>query len=140
NSRDAAGLDDISTLSNVVVTGSRIARPELDNPMPVSVITTEDMERIGIMSVEDALRLEPWIGSGIGRYNAQGQGFDGGMAAISLRNMGTNRSLTLVDGRRRVSGSARSSAVDVNMIPSGMIERIEVVTGGAAAIYGADAV
>lgn len=139
-SRDAAGLDNISTLSNVVVTGSRIARPELDNPMPVSVITMEDMERIGIVTAEDALRLEPSIGSGVGRYNAQGQGFDGGMAAISLRNMGTNRSLTLVDGRRRVSGSARSSAVDVNMIPSGMIERIEVVTGGAAAIYGADAV
>jgi len=132
--------DDVSTLANVVVTGSRIARPELDSPMPVSVIDMEAMERIGIDSAEDALRLEPSIGSGIGRYNAQGQGFDGGMAAISLRNMGTNRSLTLVDGRRRVSGSARSSAVDVNMIPSGMIERIEVVTGGAAAIYGADAV
>ena len=136
----AATGEDVSTLANVVVTGSRIARPELDSPMPVSVITMEDMERIGIVSAEDALRLEPSIGSGIGRYNAQGQGFDGGMAAISLRNMGTNRSLTLVDGRRRVSGSARSSAVDVNMIPSGMIERIEVVTGGAAAIYGADAV
>lgn len=131
---------DISTLGNVVVTGSRIARPELDNPMPVSVISMDDMERIGISTAEDALRLEPSIGPGVGRYNAQGQGFDGGMAAISLRNMGTNRSLTLVDGRRRVSGSARSSAVDVNMIPSGMIDRIEVVTGGAAAIYGADAV
>src|SRR3546814_11217832 len=54
--------------------------------------------------------------------------------------MGGGPSLTLIDGRRRVSGAASSSAVDINMIPSGMIERIEIVTGGAAAIYGADAV
>lgn len=134
------GHEGIETFDSVVVTGSRIARPELDNPMPVSVINMDDMQRIGVETAEDALRMEPSIGSGVGRYNAQGQGFDGGMAAISLRNMGTNRSLTLVDGRRRVSGSARSSAVDVNMIPSGMIDRIEIVTGGAAAIYGADAV
>src|SRR3546814_16589838 len=62
------------------------------------------------------------------------------MATIERRNMGVSRSLTLIDGRRRVSGAASSSAVDINMIPSGMIERIEIVTGGAAAIYGADAV
>src|SRR5690606_17610552 len=68
------------------------------------------------------------------------QGFDNGIATVNLRTLGTNRTLTLVDGRRRVSGSARSSAVDLNMIPAGMIERIEVITGGAAAIYGADAV
>jgi len=62
------------------------------------------------------------------------------MATIELRNMGVSRSLTLVDGRRRVSGAASSSAVDINMIPPAMIERIEIVTGGAAAVYGADAV
>src|SRR3546814_11670165 len=62
------------------------------------------------------------------------------MATIERRNMGVSRSLTLIDGRRRVSGAASSSAVDINMIPSGMIERIEIVTGGAAALYGADAV
>lgn len=62
------------------------------------------------------------------------------MASVDLRGLGVNRTLTLLDGRRRVSGSARSSAVDLNMIPQAMIDHVEVVTGGAAAIYGADAV
>src|SRR5690606_36094268 len=64
----------------------------------------------------------------------------GGMATVELRNMGVSRSLTLVNGRRRVSGAASSSAVDINMIPAAMIDRVEIITGGAAAVYGADAV
>lgn len=131
---DTAALSDA-----IVVTGSRIARPELESPMPVSVMRMEDSERLGLVTAYDALIREPAIGIGIGRGNAQNN-MDGGTASINLRNLGTNRTLTMIDGRRRVSGSARSSAVDLNLIPSGMIDRIEVITGGAAAIYGADAV
>lgn len=123
----------------IVVTGSRIARPELESPMPVSVLRMEDAQRLGLVTVYDALIREPAIGVGVGRGNAQSS-MDGGTASINLRNLGTNRTLTMIDGRRRVSGSARSSAVDLNLIPAGMIDRIEVITGGAAAIYGADAV
>lgn len=126
--------------ADIVVTGSRISRPELESAMPISVISMDQAETMGINSVHEALLRDPAIGPGVGRSNAQGQGYDGGAASINLRNMGTNRTLTLIDGRRRVSGSARSSAVDLNMIPAAMVERIEVVTGGAAAIYGADAV
>lgn len=122
----------------IVVTGSRIARPELESAMPVSVIRMEDAERFGLLTAYDALLREPAIGVGLGR--AAVTDMDGGTASIDLRNMGTNRTLVLIDGKRRVSGSARSSAVDLNMIPAGMIDRIEVITGGAAAIYGADAV
>jgi iron complex outermembrane receptor protein len=124
----------------IVVTGSRIVRPELDNPMPVSVVNMDQAGDLGLTTAWDALIREPSISPGIGRANAGGQAFDGGTASINLRNMGANRTLTLVDGQRRASGSARSSAVDLNMIPAGMIDRIEVITGGAAAIYGADAV
>jgi len=125
---------------DILVTGSRIARPELESPMPVSVVNMEQSEQLGLTTAWSALIREPSISPGVGRGNAGSQGFDGGTASINLRNMGTNRTLTLIDGQRRVSGSARTSAVDLNMIPAGMIERIEVITGGAAAIYGADAV
>lgn len=124
--------------AGIVVTGSRIARPELESAMPVSVIKMEEAERFGLLTAYDALLREPAIGVGLGRASVTDM--DGGTASIDLRNMGTNRTLVLIDGRRRVSGSARSSAVDLNMIPAGMIDRIEVITGGAAAIYGADAV
>lgn len=128
----------------IVVTGSRIARPELSSPMPVSVITMEAAQNVGRTTAYDALMLDPAVGPGVGLRNTSdpvnNSGSDHGISTVALRNMGTNRSLTLIDGMRRVSSSATSSAVDLNMIPPAMIDRIEVVTGGAAAIYGADAV
>ena len=124
----------------IVVTGTRIARPELESVMPVSVVDMREAERFGRTSAHDALTHEPAVAAGIGLNTAFGQPWDAGVASISLRNLGANRSLTLVDGMRRVSGSARSSAVDINMIPPAMIDRIEIITGGATAIYGADAV
>lgn len=139
---EAADADAASSggAADIVVTGSRIARPDLDSPMPVSVISMDDAETLGISTAWSALIRDPSIAPGVGRGNAGSQSFDGGTASINLRNMGSARTLTLINGQRRVSGSARSSAVDLNMIPAGMIERIEVITGGAAAIYGADAV
>lgn len=133
--RDVTEIDG----EEVVVTGSRIRRPEVESAMPVSVVRSEQIEKLGITTAYDALVREPAVAPGVGPQNSQ-YGIDSGTASVSLRNMGTNRTLTLVDGRRRVSGSGRSSAVDLNMIPVGIIDRIEVVTGGAAAIYGADAV
>ncbi|WP_326523037.1 TonB-dependent receptor plug domain-containing protein [Sphingomonas sp.] len=123
----------------IVVTGSRIARPELESPMPVSVVNMQQSLDMGRNSAIEALQRDPALGISQGLSSAV-TGWDAGIAAINLRNLGSNRSLTLIDGQRRVSGSARSSAVDIGMIPVSMIERMEVVTGGAAAIYGADAV
>ncbi|RAK60349.1 hypothetical protein DJ021_11290 [Phenylobacterium hankyongense] len=135
----------VGEVDAIVVTGSRIARPELESAMPVNVTKFDDVARVGRLNAYDALRLEPSIAPGAGAYSADfydgtGDAGNAGAAFINLRNMGTNRSLTLIDGKRRVSGTAAASAVDINMIPSAMIDRIEVVTGGAAAIYGADAV
>ena len=119
----------------------RIARPELESAMPIGVVDMEIARKAGNTSTYETILRDPAVGPGNGPYNSSPEGqYDGGMATIELRNMGVSRSLTLVDGRRRVSSGASSSAVDINMIPPAMIERIEIVTGGAAAIYGADAV
>jgi iron complex outermembrane receptor protein len=125
---------------SIVVTGRRTAQPELASAMPIRTTSMEEAERTGRVTVYDALLRDPAIAAGNGLASAFGQTWDAGVASVSLRNLGTNRSLTLIDGRRHVSGSARSSAVDINMIPAAMVERIEIVTGGAAPIYGADAV
>ncbi|MCM8732348.1 MULTISPECIES: TonB-dependent receptor domain-containing protein [unclassified Hephaestia] len=99
----------------------------------------EQAVELGRISAIEALELDPALGTSQ-NLSSSVRGWDAGISAVNLRDLGTNRSLTLIDGQRRVSGSARSSAVDIGMIPVSMIDRIEVVTGGAAAIYGADAV
>lgn len=135
-----AGKDAAKTLDNVVVTGTRIARAELESVMPISVVNFDEMKETGRFTVYDALMLNPAVGPGLGETNSMGQEYDKGVANIDLRSMGTNRSLVLVDGHRWVSGGARTAAVDLNTIPSALVDRIETVTGGASAIYGADAV
>lgn len=127
-------------MEQVVVTGSHIARPELESAMPVAVIKMDSAKSFGYETAYDALLLNPAVGPGLGNANSQGDTWDVGVANINLRNMGINRTLVLVDGERWVSGGARTSAVDLNTIPDAMIDRFEVVTGGAAAIYGPDAV
>ncbi len=136
---DEAESTEPKTIEEVVTTGSRIARADLENPMPVRVLKMEDAERFGHTDLYSALAEMPGIGVGNSLLSSS-NGWDSGAAFINLRNLGTNRSLTLIDGRRRVSSSARASAVDIGTIPLGMIDRVEVVTGGAAAVYGADAV
>lgn len=127
-------------ISDIIITGTRIARPELESTMPISILKMDDARNYGRDTAYEALLLNPAIGPGLGDFNSQGQEYDTGVANINLRNMGNNRSLVVVDGQRWVSGGARTSAVDLNTIPAAMIDRFEVVTGGAAAIYGADAV
>jgi iron complex outermembrane recepter protein len=134
------GENDNDALSTVIVTGTHIARPELESAMPVAVIKMDDAKNFGYETAYDALLLNPAVGPGLGNANSQGDTWDVGVANINLRNMGVNRTLVLVDGERWVSGGARTSAVDLNTIPDAMIDRFEVVTGGAAAIYGPDAV
>ncbi|MBO9715382.1 MAG: TonB-dependent receptor [Pseudoxanthomonas sp.] len=135
----SAKTDTTRTLDNVVVTGSRIARPELEQPMPISVIHLDEALRFGFNDLYSVLQQHPAMGVGNSLASSV-TGWDAGASFLNLRNLGTNRSLTLIDGKRRVSSSARSSAVDIGTIPLGMIDRVEIVTGGAAAVYGSDAV
>jgi len=128
-------------LDEVVVTGSRIARSALEQPAPIEVITPAAIEQSGFSNAGDILNQYSQFGVGTGlSTNQAGYNTDAGATFLNLRGLGTNRTLVLVDGLRRVSGGSSSSAVDLSTIPANMIERIEVITGGASSIYGADAV
>ena len=118
----------------IVVTGSRLRQTNLSSPTPVTVIDSELLESSGENNIGDFLAELPAFSSDGNSQVNSGANF------LNLRNLGSQRTLTLVDGRRFVSSSPGSQSVDVNSIPSALTERVEVVTGGASAIYGADAV
>ncbi len=143
NAADAQGATDSAAIEEVVVTGSRIQRSGFETSTPVTVIGAEAIGESGHVNINDVLRLDPSIGVGLSSANNSPGGLPNAQAGagfVNLRGLGTDRSLVLVDGRRRVSGSFNSSAVDISMIPAGLIERVEIITGGASAVYGADAV
>ncbi len=126
----------------IVVTGSRIARdPNATAPLPISTLDTEDFRNFGGTDVTAALRQIPaLLASGTVADSIERGGGGIGQATLNLRQLGSNRTLVLVDGWRHVSGVAGSQTVDVSTIPNALIERVEVLTGGASAVYGADAV
>jgi outer membrane receptor protein involved in Fe transport len=123
----------------IVVTGYRTADPDQAALTPQRSVRIEEAERLGRITLHDVLMREPAIAAGGGLASAFGQSWDAGIATVSLRSLGASRSLALVDGRRRVAGSARSTAVDVNMIPAAMVDRVEITTG-AAPLHGADSI
>jgi outer membrane receptor protein involved in Fe transport len=126
----------------IVVTGSRIARdPNATAPLPISTLDAEDFQNFGGTDVTAALRQIPaLISSGTVADSLERGGGGVGQATLNLRQLGSNRTLVLVDGWRHVSGVAGTQTVDVSTIPNALIERVEVLTGGASAVYGADAV
>ncbi|PJK11263.1 hypothetical protein CO608_02050 [Lysobacteraceae bacterium NML08-0793] len=124
-----------ASLDKVVVTGSRIQSPNMDTPNPISSI---DREAIGYSGKTNVQEVVNEVGALVGSDGDNE--VSNGESALNLRNLGSNRTLVLVDGHRFVSGFSGTSAVDVNVIPTALIERVDVLTGGASAIYGADAV
>jgi iron complex outermembrane recepter protein len=134
-----AGDTSSGTLAEVVVTGTRIGRSGFDTPVPITVIDAQAIATAGFNNVNDILLQTPAVGVGLGMETASYSN-DAGATFVNLRGLGTDRTLVLVNGRRRVSGTQTSSAVDLTTIPANMVERIEVITGGASAVYGADAV
>ncbi|MCV6606202.1 MAG: TonB-dependent receptor [Porticoccaceae bacterium] len=126
----------------VVVTGSRLPRTSgLNTPMPVTVVERQEIASTLQQNVNDVLLQLPQIQVGNNQQtgrNTTSQG--GGQANVNLRGLGVDRTLVLVNGRRHVAGAGLSAAVDLNTIPAVLVERVEVVTGGASAVYGADAV
>ncbi|MBN2972410.1 TonB-dependent receptor [Roseomonas aeriglobus] len=121
---------------DVVVTGSRIARPDLEVASPVNVIGSEEIALRQPNTAEDLLRDLPSVRPNLGP--AVNNGSDGS-ASVDLRGIGSNRTLVILDGRRIVPFGL-DGVVDLNVIPTGLVERIDVVTGGASSVYGADAV
>ncbi|WP_158093653.1 TonB-dependent receptor domain-containing protein [Erythrobacter dokdonensis] len=128
----------------IVVTGSRLRRDSnLDSPSPVVSITAESFR--GEQEVADALRTIPALSASVSSAQSVAPGEVGsgaavGAATLNLRALGAERTLVLVNGRRHVAGVAETSVVDINSIPSALIKEVEVLTGGASAVYGADAV
>jgi outer membrane receptor protein involved in Fe transport len=134
---------DASGQGTIVVTGSRIRRPDFTTPNPVISIGSDQIEESGTTNLTDFLTGYPALqGSSTSADNSgdnAGIGFTG-LNLLNLRNLGTERTLVLVDGRRHVAGVPGSQSVDINTIPSDLVERVDVLTGGASAIYGADGV
>lgn len=124
-------------LDEVVITGSRIPVRDNTSSSPISTVTGEVLQEIGTGTVETYLNALPQVQPSLTKTNNNPTG--GGSAFLNLRDLGPSRGLVLVNGRRMVPG-ASSGAVDVSILPSAMIERVELITGGASAVYGADAV
>ena len=128
--------------AQIVVTGSRLQRnPNATAPLPISTVTAETLAAAGNVDPTATLRQIPaLIASGTAADSLERGAGGVGQATLDLRQLGANRTLVLVDGYRHVSGVAGQQTVDVSTIPNALIERVEVLTGGASAVYGADAV
>ena len=125
----------------IVVTGSRIASPTLDSASPLQVIDAQEISESGVTNVQEVLLENPAMGTPtFSRTNSNFLTSGAGVATIDLHNLGTARTLVLINGHRTVAGLPGGSTVDFNTIPAEFIERIDVLTGGASSIYGSDAV
>ncbi|MDP3802490.1 TonB-dependent siderophore receptor [Brevundimonas sp.] len=124
-------------LDEVVVTGSRIPQSNLVTTSPVTQVTGEDIDVAGVTRVEDLISQLP---QAFAAQNSTVSNGASGTATVSLRNLGSSRTLVLIDGRRMGYGSPNDDAADLNQIPEQLVERVEVLTGGASAVYGSDAI
>ena len=136
----AQAQDPNPSIQEVVVTGSRIAQPNLTSISPVTSIAAEDVKLQGVTRIEDLINNLPQAFADLGGNLSNGST---GTASVNLRNLGRQRTLVLVNNRRLMPGDPTQNAAaspDLNQIPAALIERVEVLTGGASAVYGADAV
>ena len=133
----SAQTDTSEPVEEVVVTGSRIVNRNQNSPSPVAVVNAADIESVGTIRVEDLLNDLPQVSPSetTGKANEAT-----GTATIDLRGLGAQRTLVLINGRRLSYGSPTAAAADVNQVPAQLVERVDVLTGGASAVYGADAV
>lgn len=130
-------VEAVDDTNQIVVTGSRIVRPNLTSNSPVAVVTGEETVQHADVTLETFLNTLPQVNAGA--TTTSNNPSAGGAAFLDLRGLGANRNLVLVNGRRPMVASS-GQLVDVNTIPQALIERIDVVTGGAGATYGADAI
>lgn len=130
-----------SAEDTIVVTGSRIASPQNESNAPIQILSSESIQQSGASNVQDVLLKNPAFGTpALSRTNSAFLTSGTGVATIDLRDLDSNRTLVLVNGRRVVSSLSGSSTVDLNVIPTQFLERVDVLTGGASSLYGSDAV
>lgn len=125
---------------SIIVTGSRIRRPNLDSPVPITSISADELTQTGDVNVGDRLNDLPSLRSTFSQSNSTRFIGTAGVNLLDLRGLGVERTLVLVNGRRHVTYTPGEFLVDVNTIPTDLIERVDVVTGGSSAVYGSDAV
>ena len=126
-----------TTLDRIEVTGSRIKRTDIETSQPVFSLSRDEISAQGLTSVGDVIQNITSNGSTLNStFNNGGNG----ETRVSLRNLGSNRTLVLVNGRRWIGGTGLGGAVDLNTIPTAAVERIEVLKDGASSIYGSDAI
>ncbi len=125
------------TLEEVIVTGSRIKRSDSSSISPISVLTEQDIAVSGNLTLENFIQDLPAVNGG--DFGAGVNNGNPGIASVSLRGLGPNRTLTLVNGKRFASASV-NGFVDLNMIPTAIVERVEVLRDGASTVYGSDAI
>ena len=134
----------VQELDTIQVTGSRIPRAQIEGPAPITVITAEQIKAAGLTSVPDVMRsLSQNNGNTQGQQNTGGAMQTPGAQSVDLRGLGPNHTLVLINGRRIADFplplNGKSNFTDIGNIPLGMIDRIEVLTGSASAVYGSDA-
>ncbi|PKP94470.1 MAG: TonB-dependent receptor [Alphaproteobacteria bacterium HGW-Alphaproteobacteria-14] len=127
-------------VSLITVTGSRIRRPDLQSAVPVLAIEAEGLRRSGNFQLGDALNELPQLRGTFGSQNSGRFIGTAGLSLLDLRGLGTDRTLVLVNGRRHVTSTPGDFSVDTATIPTELLQRVDVVTGGNSAIYGSDAI
>ena len=124
-------------LEEITVTGTRIARQDYSSASPISTVEAELFSQTGAPTIETVLNSLPQFVPAI--TSTSNNPSNGGQANVSLRGLGTRRTLVLLDGRR-ITPSNATGVVDLNLIPASVIENVEIITGGASAVYGSDAI
>ncbi len=126
--------------NSIVVTGSRIERTIEESAVPIQILGAQDIEESGTTDLAEAILQLPGVSESISPQNSNNLIQTSGLSTISLRRLGDDRTLVLINGKRAVSNSGNSDRVSLSTLPAGFVERAEVLTGGMSAVYGSDAI
>src|SRR6185503_77805 len=131
-----AADDTQQTVETVVVTGSRIPQTGLESASPVNVLGRQEIKSEGTTHIETLLNNLPSVTPDQGQFQT---GTTAGIATVNLRDLGSERTLVLIDGKRLMPGDPTKPVADLNEIPAALVDHVEILTGGASATYGSDA-
>ena len=137
NAQDADETPLDSASNRIVVTGSRLVREDLEAPSPTTVVGEQAIELSGNFTIENTLNEFPQLAAG--NTSSVNSGGGSGVLTANLRGLGETRTLVLVNGRRFIPANANGT-VDLSSVPDALIERVDIITGGASAVYGSDAI
>ncbi|MDZ3831768.1 MAG: TonB-dependent receptor [Sphingopyxis sp.] len=137
----AQDAEEGASSETIIVTGSRIASPNITSLPPVQTVTAENIQQSGAVNIQELLLENPAFGTpALSRTNSAFLTSGTGVATVDLRDLGSDRTLVLINNRRVVAGVPGTATVDLNIIPTQFVERVDVLTGGASSLYGSDAV